>query len=168
MAGSAKPGSGGKKVGKNPTDRAKNGTKQSLVVEGNGGPLGAVIDGANVPDMKLLERTIDAIVVERPDPDQVKQNLCLDRGYDNPTGHQVTARHGYVAHIRPIGDDRRDRRQPGRRKARRWVVERTLAWLSKCRALLVRYDKHDVNYLGLIQLACALLWYRRLHRLRAV
>jgi putative transposase len=45
--------------------------------------------------------------------------------------------------------------------------ERTLAWLSKCRALLVRYDKHAENYLGLIQLACGLLWYRRLHRLRA-
>lgn len=167
MAGWAKPGSGGKKVGKNPTDRAKNGTKQSLVVEGNGGPLGAVIDGANVPDMKLLERTINAIVVERPDPTQVEQNLCLDRGYDNPTGHRVTAQQGYVPHIRPIGDDRRDKRKPGRRKPRRWVVERTLAWLSKCRALLVRYDKHDVNYLGMIQLACALLWYRRLHRLRA-
>ena len=32
--------------------------------------------------------------------------------------------------------------------ARRWVVERTLAWLSKCRALLVRYDKHAANFLG--------------------
>ena len=49
--------------------------------------------------------------------------------------------------------------------ARRWVVERTLGWLSKCRALLVRYDKKAGNFLGLIQLACALLWYRRLQRL---
>jgi putative transposase len=32
---------------------------------------------------------------------------------------------------------------------------------------LIRYDKHDSNYLGLIQLACALLWYRRVHRLKA-
>jgi len=32
---------------------------------------------------------------------------------------------------------------------------------------LIRYDKHDINYLGLIQLACALLWYRRVHRIRA-
>jgi transposase len=48
---------------------------------------------------------------------------------------------------------------------RRWVVERTFAWLSKCRGLLVRYDKKDGNYLGLIQLACGLLWYRRLHRM---
>ncbi len=126
-----------------------------------------VIAGANVVDQKLLEATIEAIVVERPDPKKLEQNLCLDRGYDNPTGHDVTERHGYVAHIRPIGEDRRAKRRPGRRKARRWVVERTLAWLSKCRALLIRYDKHDVNYLGLIQLACALLWYRRVNRLQA-
>jgi len=158
---------GGKKVGKNPTDRAKNGTKQSLLVEREGGPLAAVIAGANVPDMKLLEATIEAIVVERPDPEELEQNLCLDRGYDNPIGHEVTERHGYVSHIRPIGEDRREKRRPGRRKPRRWVVERTLAWLSKCRALLIRYDKHDVNYLGLIQLACGLLWYRRVHRLIA-
>ena len=154
-------------MGKNPTDRAKNGTKQSVLVDADGGPLGAVIAGANVPDMKLLEATIDAIVVDRPDPEELEQNLCLDRGYDNLTGHEVTERHGYVGHIRPIGEDRRPRRQAGRRKPRRWVVERTLAWLSKCRALLIRYDKHDVNYLGLLQFACALLWYRRVHRIQA-
>jgi transposase len=42
------------------------------------------------------------------------------------------------------------------------VVERTLGWLSKCRAILVRYDKKAANYLEHLQLACALLWYRRL------
>ena len=49
-------------------------------------------------------------------------------------------------------------------KPRRWVGERTRGWLSKCRAILVRYDKHWFNYPGLIQLACALLWFRRVHR----
>ena len=33
--------------------------------------------------------------------------------------------------------------------------------------LLVRFDKYAENFLGLIQLACGLLWYRRLHRLNA-
>ena len=42
---------------------------------------------------------------------------------------------------------------------------RTLGWLSKCRAILVRYDKKPANYLGLLQLACALIWYRRQRRL---
>ncbi len=46
------------------------------------------------------------------------------------------------------------------------MVERTLGWLSKCRAiLLVRYDKKAANYLGLIKVACILLWYRRQRRL---
>jgi putative transposase len=47
-------------------------------------------------------------------------------------------------------------------------VERTMAWLSKCRAILVRYDKKAKNYLALLQLACALIWYRRWWRLRVL
>jgi len=154
-------------VGKNPTDRGKPGTKKSVLTDSDGGPLGVVIAGANVVDQQLLEATIEAIVVERPDPEEVEQHLSLDKGYDNPTGHEVTEEKGYIGHIRPIREDCREKRLPGRRKARRWVVERTLAWLSKCRAILIRYDKHWENYLGLIQLACGLLCYRRLHRIRA-
>jgi putative transposase len=68
-------------VGPNPTDRGKDGTKRSLIVEEQGGPLGVVVAGANVNDHKLLEATIEAIVVERPDPEQVEQHLGLDRDY---------------------------------------------------------------------------------------
>ena len=49
---------------------------------------------------------------------------------------------------------------------RPWVVERTLAWLQKCRAILIRHDKNAESYRGLIQLACARLWYRRRHGLK--
>ena len=59
---------GGDKIGRNPTDRGKNGTKRSLIVDEQGGPLGVAIEGANVHDTKLLEQTIEAIVVERPQP----------------------------------------------------------------------------------------------------
>ena len=45
------------------------------------------------------------------------------------------------------------------------MVERTLEWLSNCRAILVRYDKRAYNYVGMIQLACGPPWYRRQHRL---
>ena len=158
---------GGEETGPNPTDRAKPGTKKSLLVEGDGGPLGAVIAGANVLDFQLLDETICAAVVDRPDPGEVEQHLCLDAGYDNAPTREVVEGHGYVGHTRPAREGPRPKRRPGRRKARRWVVERTLAWLSKCRALLVRYDKHDENFLGLIQLACGLLWYRRLYRLQS-
>jgi putative transposase len=125
-----------------------------------------VVAGANVHDTKLLKETIESIVVERPQPSEKSpQHLCLDKGYDNPTGHQAAEQENYTPHIRRIGEEKLDEKKRKRRKARRWVVERTHAWLSKCRAILIRYAKKSSNYLGLIQLACALLWYRRQYRM---
>ncbi|WLQ17415.1 IS5-like element ISHch3 family transposase [Hahella aquimaris] len=162
-----KPALGGENVGPNPTDRGKKGTKKSLLVEAEGGPLGLVIAGANVNDHKLLEATLESIVVERPAPTvEARQHLCLDKGYDNVASEDVAARHDYIPHICRIGEEAQpaDRHPSG--KPRRWVVERTFGWLSKCRALLIRYDKKDSNYLGLLQLACGLLWFRRMWRLQ--
>lgn len=118
--------------------------------------------GANVNDHKLLRATIESLVIERPSG---KQHLCLDKGYDNGTGEIQALLNGYTPHIRRIGEEKLDATGKKTRKARRWVVERTFGWLSKCRAILVRYEKKAVNYLGLVQLACALLWFRRYHRL---
>lgn len=141
--------------------------KRSLLVEATGGPLAVVIAGANVHDTKLLAATLERIVVERPQPSPERpQHLCLDLGYDNPTGAAAVDAYSYLPHLRRIGKEKLDLLTGEQRfPARRWVVERTLAWLSKCRALLVRYDKHAANFLGLLQFACALLWFRRLHRL---
>jgi putative transposase len=153
-------------VGPNPTDRSKNGVKRSLLVERYGGPVAVAVAGANVHDTKMLETTIEAIVVERPAvTEDSPQNLCLDKGYDNPTGWEAATGHDYTPHIRRIGEEKLDTKGRKKYPARRWVVERTLGWLSKCRAILVRYDKKACNYLGLIKLACALFWYRRLWRL---
>jgi putative transposase len=159
------PDSAGEKTGPNPTDRGKAGTKKSLLVEADGGPLSVVLDGANRHDCKLLEDTINAVVIERPEPEDVEQHLCLDKGYDNPSGEDAAEEAGYITHIRRIGEEKLDKRGRKRRKAHRWVVERTLAWLQKCRAILIRYDVNWKNYLGLIQLACALLWFRRTMKL---
>lgn len=156
----------GDQRGPNPTDRGKQGTKKHLLVDQHGGPLAAVIAAANRNDHLLLEDTIDAIVIERPDPEDVIQHLCLDKAYDNKASDRVCAEAGYVAHIRRIGEEKLDTTGEKTHPARRWVVERTLAWLQRCRAILIRYDKKSANYKGLVQLASALLWYRRLDRLQ--
>ena len=159
---------GGDVIGRNPTDRGKPGTKRSILVEANGGPLSVVVAGANIHDIRLLELTLEAVVAERPIPTKREpQRLCLDKGYDNRTGRDVMRRHGYEPHIRRIGEEELDASGEKRQPARRWVVEWTLGWLLKCRSLLVRYDKKARNYLGLLQLACGLLWYRRWWRLTA-
>jgi putative transposase len=101
--------------------------KRSILVEAAGGPLAVVIAGANVHDTKLLAQTLEAIVVERPKPTaEQPQHLCLDKGYDNPTGAAAVADHGYVPHIRRVGEEKLDPASGEKRfPARRWVVERT-------------------------------------------
>jgi putative transposase len=113
-----------------------------------------------------LAATLEAVIVEAPPPTEAApQHLCLDKAYDNPTGHKTVAAFGYTPHIRRIGEEKLDPAGEKTHPARRWVVERTLAWLSQCRGILVRYEKKSQNYLALLKLACALLWYRRFHRL---
>ncbi len=152
--------------------------KRHILSDGRGVPLAAVTTGANVHDKWLVGRVLDAIVVRAPRGPRRPAHLCLDKGYDNPSGCQALDRRGvcqgqaaraqrYTPHIRRSGEEKLDAAKRKRHSARRWVVERTLAWLSKCRAVLVRYDKKSCNYLALLKLACALLWFRRLMRLAA-
>jgi putative transposase len=141
--------------------------KRRLLVEAAGGPLAVVIAGAHLHATKLLSATGDARVVERPRSTAERPpHRGRDLGYDHPTGASAGASHHDVAPRRRIGKEQLalatgEQRFP----ARRWVVERTRAWLSKCRALLVRYDKHSANFLALLKLACSLLCFRRLPRL---
>jgi putative transposase len=159
-----------KGVGPNPTDRAKMGVKGSILgkgtnlwlVEGGGCPLAICIAGANVNDHLLLEATLNAIVVERPVPTpENPQNLCLDKGYDNEISRQIALAHNYVAHIKQIGEEKKDEEDEKTHPARRWVVERAWGWLSRWRGLLIRWEKKPENYLANLKLACALLWIRR-------
>jgi putative transposase len=140
--------------------------KRSLLVEADGGPRAAVVAGANVPDDRLLEETINAIVLERPEsePDW-PQHLALDAGYDTPTGWEVCIDHDYFSHIAPRRPQDRPPPTDPPHPARRWVVERTHSWLVSWRGILVCWEKKVENYLGVIELACALLWFRRFLRL---
>lgn len=51
-----------------------------------------IVAGANVHETKLLASPLEAVVVERPEStEEEPQHLCLDKGYDNPTGRETVA-----------------------------------------------------------------------------
>jgi putative transposase len=123
-------------------------------------PLAVAVDGANVPDQKLVAETLDAIPVERPEPTvQDPQNLCLDKGYaGKPVDRQVRER-GYTPHVpRKANEPRAPKHRRG--KARRWKVERTHSWLNRARRLLTRWEKKAANYLGFLHLQFAIVTLR--------
>jgi putative transposase len=136
-----------------------------VLTEADGGPVAVVARGANVHDSLLLQDALEAVVVEPPDPRQHEQHLCLDKAFDGAPSEATAKVFGYEPHVRRIGEEKTDSGGRKTKKARRWVVERTIAWLNRCRGIIIRYEKKVENYLAVVQLACTLLWYRRLHRL---
>ena len=150
----------GKKTGKNPTDRGKLGVKRSTLIDGRGVPLAVAVEGANVPDQKMVAATLDAIPIQRPAAAPHKpQHLCLDKGYvGEPVDREVRER-GYTPHV-PCKANQTPKPKHRRGKARRWKVERTHSWLNRARRLLIRWDKKVANYLGFLHLQFALVALR--------
>ena len=152
---------GGDCTGPNPTDRAKSGTKRSLLTEARGIPIGLAVAGANRHDMKLVEATLASIPIARPEPTlDDPQNLCLDKGYDYVAVRETVAAYGYTAHIRARGEEATAKRDIPGYRARRWPVERTHSWMNRFRRLLIRWEKKIDNYLALLHFACAWIAFR--------
>jgi len=151
---------GGKKTGKNPTDRGKLGAKRSLLVEAHGLPVGLAIEGANRHDKKLVEATLRSIPIERPQPTaEQPQGLCLDKGYDYEDTRQLVQEFGFTAHVRSRGEEAKALAREAGYRARRWVVERTHSWMNRFRRILIRWEKKAENYLALLHFACAWITY---------
>ena len=144
--------SAGKKIGKNPVDRAKIGTKRSLCTDGSGIPLGCTIAGANKNDFKILKETLTSLFITPP-VSKKKKGLCLDKGYDYSEVRILLKELSYTEHIRSRGEEIQEKKKGY--KPRRWPVERTHSWMNRFRGILIRWSKKAENFLGQIHLVCS-------------
>ena len=123
--------------------------------------MAVAVDGANRHDMKMVESTLKAMLIERPTPtDEQPQHLCLDKGYDYAEVRKLVAEWGYTAHIQSRGEEAHKKKQIPGYRARRWVVERTHSWLNRFRRLLIRWEKKIENDLAMLHFACARITFR--------
>jgi len=132
-----------------------------MLVDGIGVPVAMVITGANRHDVSQLETLLDSIVIERPDPFEHPQNLCLDKGFSGEPALEAVVLRGFIPHIKSRGEEKTSKEQNPEYKARRWVVEVTHSWMNRFRKLLVRYEKLDKTYKGLLMLSCAFIALRK-------
>ena len=153
----------GGKTGPNPTDRGKSGVKRSVLTEAQGIPVGLAVDGAHRHDMKLVRATVEGVPVQRPAPSpEQPQGLCLDKGYDFDEVRQTMQEFGFTAHIRSRGEEAQAIKREAGFKARRWVVERTFAWLGGFRRLSKDYEYLPESSEAMIYLAMIRLMLKRL------
>jgi transposase len=152
-------------VGK--TKRGK-GTKWMVAVDGRGVPLGNYLHSASPAEVKLAETTLATIRVARSHhagrPRQKPPRVIADKAYDSDPLRKRLQKRG----IELICPHKRNRVRPAtqdgralRRYRRRWIVERTNAWLGNFRRLVVRYDRSLTIYGAFFHIACFMIVLRR-------
>ena len=152
--------------------------------------MSVVISSANTYDIKLITYVVDGAVIKRPlllyktkktserrrrRRRRKLQHLCLDKAYNSQSQEKDLIKRGYVLHIPPKrkkGEKDKEEQEAkitvqhhsNRKKhsAKRWVVERTNSWHNRFRKLFTRYEKKAENYLGLVQLSCCIIIYRKI------
>lgn len=135
-----------------------------MLADEKGLPLLIVISGANTHDVKLLAVTLDGVIINRPSEDAAKQNLYLDAGYFGETAQREIEERGYIPHVRPRGEEIEEKDKNPDFKVRRWVVDVCHAWFNRFRKLLVRYEKMERSYRGLLMLAASVIVSRKIKR----
>jgi len=146
---------GGDRVGPNPTDRAKRGSKSHIAITGDGVPVACRVTAANVPDTLLFERLFLAAlgVMARI------RTVYTDKGYDAERHRQLCR----ACKVKPF-IHKRGRPHGSGLGRYRWPVERTLSWLLENKRLGLRYDRCDFIIQSLLQAGCIFLVAVRLAR----
>lgn len=138
-----------------------------VLVDGKGTPLGVHLDSASPSEIRLLQVTLETVAVRRTHragrPRCYPDRLIADRGYDSNGVRQWLAALGIEPIIPKRSNNTKATHQDGRklrRYRRRWIVERTNAWLGNFRGLLVRHTRLLETYRGFFYMACALITLR--------
>ncbi len=130
--------------------------KWMVVADGHGLPLGARLTSASPAEVTLIE----AIPLKWPRP----QRVIYDRAADSDPLRERLRQKG----IELICPHRKGRRKPPtqdgrplRRYKRRWMMERTMAWIGNFKRLLLRFERSIDIYKAFFAIACIMILIRR-------
>lgn len=143
-------------VGK--TKRGK-GTKIMAIADSSGLPVSVRIESASPHEVTLVESTIESRFTRKK-----PEKIVGDKAYDSDKLDKALEEKN-IELIAPNKENRKVKTQDGRqlrRYKRRWKVERLFAWLHNYRRIVVRYEYHSENYLGLVHLGCIMILMRYL------
>ena len=130
------------------------GRKRHILTDTMGLLLGVIVHPANVQDRDGAE----ALLREARRTFPFVERVIGDAGYQGPKMRAAVARTGtWTLEIIRRCDRHRFVVLP-----KRWIVERTLAWISRCRRLARDYERHTRTAAAFVRLAMIRLMLRRL------
>jgi len=122
--------------------------------------LAISLTGGHRNDVTQLLALVDAVGPargRRGHPRRRAERVLADRGYD----HYKYRRELWARGVKPV-IARRGADHGSGLGSKRWVVERTFAWLHNLRRLRIRYECSADLHLAFMQLGCAVICQRML------
>ena len=123
-------------------------------------PVAVGVASASPHEVTLVERLLEGRLTAA-----LPTALIGDRAYGSDPLDERLREIG----VEMVSPHRRNRVKPATQEEgplegyrERWRVERLFAWLQNYRRILVRHERKLANYLGFVQLGCALILVRRL------
>lgn len=146
-------------TGPSPVDRGKPGSKIHVLSDRTGIPLSVALSAANTNDafaLQPLVRAVPAVRSRRGPRRRKPAKLHADKAYDQADLRAWVRSRGIAVRIARKGIESADRL--GRH---RWVIERTMAWLTGYRRLTLRYERNASHFLGFLTLAATITCYKK-------
>ena len=147
-------------VGRNSTDRGRNGNKLSVIVDQIGVPVGYYLEKANISDCKLLRGTFKNKIYVR----KCKSNIYADKGYsskpcidisnDNNCRLFAPNKKNFIKKIFT---------NTSKLTKIRYVVEDQFSWLKSYRRIILRYDRYINNFKNFIFLAFSMITCKKIN-----
>ena len=129
------------------------------IADASGLPVAIDIQSASPHEIRLVEAAIKSRFIKT-----APKRMIGDKAYDSdPVDQRLLKEHGTELIAPHKANRKRPKTQDGRvlrRYKRRWKIERFFAWLYNFRRLVVRYEYYAENFLGMLQLACAIILLR--------
>lgn len=152
----------------NVTDRAKKGCKRHVLTDATGVPLVVQTTPANVQDHQQLHALPLALpaLAQVPGPGRPRRQprtLCGDRAYGTAAIVAWVVARGIVSKVAPRSNAPTHDSGLGRH---RYVVERTLAWISSFRRIRVCYERWGSHVQAFHDLAACCLVVTRIRHLQ--
>ncbi len=143
-------------------DRGKPGSRMHVLSDADGLPLRVGLSAANTHDSLALKPMLSHFHMghESHATESKPGRLHADKAYDVP--HLRRWLWGKHIGVRIARKGIESSERLGRR---RWVIERTMSWLTGYRRLNHPYERKPGNYLAFLGLAAALCCYKRFLKL---
>src|SRR6476661_6154474 len=127
-------------TGHNPVDRSKLGTKRHILTDKNGIPISVVISSATTHDIKLVTDVVDNAVIKRPSSYKTKKT-----GRGRRKNQHLCLDKAYNS-----------------KQEEQELIKRGYVLHIPTKRKRDKNEKKVENYLGLVQLSCSIIIYRKI------